>query len=89
MSSDVACNLTAAGRVANVHGILQVQMFRQRSQVIGVVIQVVSVHALTRAPVTTPVVRNQGYGRRHQHGGAAYQDVPARNSGGATGVSCL
>ena len=53
---DVTRDLAAAGRVADVHGFFQVEMRRERREVVGVVIHVVSVAGLAGASVTSPVV---------------------------------
>jgi hypothetical protein len=46
VARNVTCDLTAAGRVANVDGILQIEMRSKRYEVIGVVIHIVSVGGL-------------------------------------------
>ena len=53
---DVVGHLTAAGRVADVDRVVEIEMFGQRGQVIGVVVHVVTIAGLRRAAVPTPVV---------------------------------
>ena len=56
MPGDVAHDLAAAGGVPDVDGILEIEMLRHRSQVVGVVVHVVTVAGLGRASVPAPVV---------------------------------
>ena len=55
MSSQIVGDLAAAGGMANVNCALQVEMRRQRRQIIGIVIHVVTV-AYLRGPAMTPAV---------------------------------
>ena len=56
MPRDVARRLAAAGRMADVHGIAQIEMLDDREGVGGVVIHVVTVADLGRAAVTAAIV---------------------------------
>jgi hypothetical protein len=51
-------NLAAAGGMANVNGVLQIEMRREGRQVIGIVIHVMAVAYLRGSPMTAPVVGN-------------------------------
>jgi hypothetical protein len=52
----VVDHLAAAGRMADVNGVLQIEMCRQRGQVVGVVVHVVAVAGLGGSPVAAPVM---------------------------------
>ena len=56
VAADVASHLAATGRVPDVDGVAQVEVRGQGGQVIGVVVHVVAVPRLGRAPVAAPVV---------------------------------
>jgi len=58
MTADVACHLPAAGRVANVDYIPQIQLFDQFRQVISIGIHVISGPRLAGAPMAPPVMRD-------------------------------
>src|SRR5262249_59949578 len=58
VTCDVTCDLTATGRMAYMDGVLQVQVRRERREVVGVVIHIVSAAGLARASVTSPVMGN-------------------------------
>jgi hypothetical protein len=54
--ADVASDLTAARRVADVHGVVQIEMIGHCRQVVRVVIHVVTVTGLRGAAAPTAVV---------------------------------
>src|SRR6516164_98899 len=56
MASDVVHHLATAGGVADVHGVLELEMGGQRRQIVGVVIHVVPDAALARAAMATAVM---------------------------------
>ena len=56
MPGDVAHDLAAAGRVADVHGVMDIEVRGHRGQVVGVVIHVVTVAGLRGPAVPAPVV---------------------------------
>ena len=56
MTPDVAGHLPAAGRVPDVHGVVQVKVLGQLGQVIGVVVHVVALADRRGAAVSAPVV---------------------------------
>jgi hypothetical protein len=56
MPRDVADYFAAAGRVTDMHGILEVQVRGQRRQVIGIVIHIVTVCRLARASMAAAVM---------------------------------
>ena len=58
MPSQIARHLAAAGGMADVNGVLQVEMRGQRRQVIGIVIHVVAVADLGGAAVAAAVMRD-------------------------------
>jgi len=58
MAGNVAHDLAAAGGMADMHGVLEVEMRRQRGEIVGIVIHVVAVRDLARAAVAAPVVRD-------------------------------
>ena len=53
---EIAHDLAAAGRMADVDGVLQIEMRGHRREIVGVVIHVVAVGGLARAAVAAPVV---------------------------------
>jgi hypothetical protein len=53
---DVAHDLAATGGVPDVDGVLKIEMSGQRSQIVGVVIHVVTVAGLCGASVSAPVM---------------------------------
>jgi hypothetical protein len=55
---DVVDDLAATGRVADVNGVVEIEMCGQRGQVIGVMVHVVTIAGLRGAAVPTPVVGN-------------------------------
>ena len=56
VAADVARDLAAAGRVADVDGVLQVERLDERGEVVGVRVHVVAVPRLARAAVAAAVV---------------------------------
>jgi hypothetical protein len=58
VAADVARHFAAAGRVADQHGVLQVQRFDDGGEVVGVGVHVVAVPGLARAAVAAAVVRD-------------------------------
>src|SRR4029078_7680556 len=58
MTSEITHHLAAAGRVADVDRILEVEMIRDGLQIVGIVVHVVPVAGLSRATMSTPVSRN-------------------------------
>jgi hypothetical protein len=53
---DVAHHLAPTCRVADVHGVMQIEVLGHRGQVVGVVIHVVTIASLSGAAVPAPVV---------------------------------
>ena len=58
MSRDVVDDLAASGRVADVDGVVEIEMGGQGGQVIGVMVHVVTAAGLRGAAVPTAVVGN-------------------------------
>ena len=58
VAADVARDLAAAGRVADVHGVAEIERRDERREVVGVGVHLVAVPRLARAAVTAPVVRD-------------------------------
>ena len=58
VAADVAGDFAAAGGVADVDGVLQVELFEQRRQIVGVGVHVVAVPGLAGAAMTAPVMRD-------------------------------
>ena len=56
VAGDVVRDLAAAGRVADVHRVVEIEVRGQRRQVVGVVVHVVAVTGLRRTAVPAPVV---------------------------------
>ena len=55
MGGPMARHLAAAGRVTDMHGIMQIEVFGQRREVVGVVVHVMTVAGLARAAVAAAV----------------------------------
>jgi hypothetical protein len=55
-SSQIARHLATAGGMADVNGVFQVEMRRQRRQVVGIMIHVVAIADLTRSAVAAAVM---------------------------------
>ena len=58
MPADVARNFAAAGGVAYVDCILQIELFGEGSEIVGVGVHVVAVPGLRGTAVAAPVVRD-------------------------------
>ena len=58
MTRQITHNLAAAGRVAHMDGMLEIKVGGQRREVIGIVIHIMAVGGLARAPVTPPIMRD-------------------------------
>jgi hypothetical protein len=56
VAGDVVDDLPPSGRVTHVHGVVEVETLGDRSQVVGVVVHVVTVAGLRGAAMTPPVV---------------------------------
>src|SRR5271163_4550343 len=56
MPTQIVCHLAAAGGVADMDGVFQAEMRRQRRQVIGIMVHIVAVAGLGRATVATAVM---------------------------------
>ena len=56
VAADVAGDLAAAGGVADVDGVLQVELFDELGEIVGIGVQVVAVPGLAGAAVTAAVV---------------------------------
>ena len=59
MSADIASYLATACGVSDVDRALQVELFDESGEVIGISVHVVAVEGLSRPSVTTPVVRDR------------------------------
>ena len=66
VAADVARHLAAAGRVADVDGVLQIERFDQRREIVGVGVHVVAVPGLARAAVAAAVVGDAAVAVRRQ-----------------------
>src|SRR5436305_4810972 len=58
MTAEIMHHLAAAGRMADVNRILEVEMIGDRLQIIGIVVHVVSAAGLSRAPMSAPIRGN-------------------------------
>src|SRR5213078_786912 len=58
MTAEITHHLAAAGRMADVNRILQVEMIGDGLQIIGIVIHVMSVAGLSRATMSSPISCN-------------------------------
>src|SRR5262245_40616106 len=56
MARDVAHDLAAAGGMANMHGVLEIEMRGHRGEVVGVVIHVVAIGNLAGAAVAAAIM---------------------------------
>ena len=56
MTGEITHHLAAAGRMADVNRILQVEMIGDGLQIIGVVVEVVAIGYLRRTTVAAPIV---------------------------------
>ena len=78
MAADVAGDFAAAGRVADMDRVLQVELLDQRRQVVGVGVHVVAVPGLARTPVTATVVRNAAISVRGQKNHLVFPGIRAQ-----------
>src|SRR5947199_8449804 len=58
MTGEIMHHLAAAGRMADVNRILEVEMIGYGLQIVGIVVHVVSVAGLSRAPMSAPISCN-------------------------------
>src|SRR5437762_13182924 len=58
MTGEIMHHLAAAGRMADVNRIFQVEMIGDRFQIVGIVVHVVSAASLSRATMSAPIIRN-------------------------------
>ena len=58
MTGEIMHHLAAAGRMADVNRILQVEMIGDGLQIVGIVVHVVSAAGLSRAAMSAPISRN-------------------------------
>src|SRR5438552_15347480 len=58
MTSEIMHHLAAAGRMADVNRILQVEMIGHGLQIVGIMVHVVSAAGLSRATMSTPISCN-------------------------------
>src|SRR5438477_12102098 len=58
MTAEIMHHLAAAGRMADVNRILQVEMIGHGLQIVGIVVHVVSAAGLSRATMSTPISCN-------------------------------
>src|SRR5262249_60357687 len=57
VTSDVASYFAASGRVTDVNCVLQIKMFSQRCEIVGIGVHLVPIPRLAGAPMTAAVVR--------------------------------
>ena len=58
VAADVTRDLAAAGRMADVDGVLQIQCFHERGEIVGIGVHVVAVPRLTGSAVAAAIVRD-------------------------------
>jgi hypothetical protein len=58
MPADIARDLAATGRMADMDGVLEIQVFDELGQIVGVGVHIVTGPGLARAAVTATVVAN-------------------------------
>src|SRR5438105_8801191 len=58
MTGEIMHHLAAAGRMADVNRILEVEMVGHGLQIVGIVVHVVAVAGLSRATMSTPISCN-------------------------------
>jgi hypothetical protein len=58
MTAEIAHHLAAAGRMADVNRIPQVEMVSDGLQIVGIVVEVMAIGYLRRTAVPAPVVRD-------------------------------
>src|SRR6202011_808066 len=66
MAADVSRNLAAAGGMADMDGILQIESLDQRREIVSVGVHIVPVPGLTRAAVTATIVGDASISARRQ-----------------------
>src|SRR5260370_9800059 len=66
MATDITSDLAAASRMADMHGVLQVQCFGESGEIIGIGIEIIAVPWLARAAVAAPVMRDAAIAARGQ-----------------------
>ena len=77
VAADVAGDFAAAGRVADVDGVLQVERFDELREVVGVGVHVVAVPGLARAAVAAAVVGDAAVAARGQEEHLVFEGVGA------------
>ena len=58
MTGEMTHHLTAAGRMADVNRILQVEMISDGLQIVGIMVEVVAIGYLRRTTVPAPIMGN-------------------------------
>src|SRR5437870_13236282 len=58
MTAEIMHHLAAAGRMADVNRILEVEVIGHRLQIVGIVVHVVSAAGLSRATMSAPISRD-------------------------------
>src|SRR5438874_7117015 len=58
MAAEIMHYLAAAGRMADVNRILEVEMIGHGLQIVSIVVQVVPAAGLSRATMSAPIIRN-------------------------------
>src|SRR6185312_4150582 len=66
VTADVAGDLTAAGGMADVNCLAQIELFRQGRKVVGVRVHVVTGPRLTRSSMSAPVMRDRAVAARSE-----------------------
>ena len=56
MSCDIVRDLAATSGMADVNGVREIEMRRQRREVVGIVVHIVAVAGLGGSPMAAPVV---------------------------------
>ena len=69
MTGEITHHLAAAGRMADVNRIPQVEMVSDGLQIVGIMVEIVAVRYLRRTSVPAPVVRDDPitFGEEEQH----------------------
>src|SRR5450631_1203260 len=78
MARDVAGDLTAAGGVADVNRVLEVQRGHQRGEVVSVGVHVVAIPGLTRTAMSTPIVGDAAVSTRCQKENLVLEGIGAK-----------
>src|SRR5436309_6453472 len=58
MTGEIMHHLAAAGRMADVNRVLEIEMIGDGLQIIGIMVHVVSAAGLSRATMSAPIIRN-------------------------------